>query len=132
MGATHSKRHSMYEYCFNLLPAFKNSQVFKQDNVWISFYEGLHQHSALMLSLLSSTFNTTENLFKYKSLTTKYFKEQNLANFVNEMETPQVRLSEIFQKWIDAPMITKTFRVRGLVKKRMQWTKNWTQSTRFY
>ena len=31
----------------------------KKDNVWILIYEGLHQHSALMLSLLSSTFNMT-------------------------------------------------------------------------
>jgi hypothetical protein len=26
----------------------------KKDHVWISFYEGLHRHAALMMCLLSS------------------------------------------------------------------------------
>jgi hypothetical protein len=47
----------------------------KKDDVWMTFYEGLHQHSSLMLSLLSSTFNIKENLFKNKSLNSQYFKE---------------------------------------------------------
>jgi hypothetical protein len=46
----------------------------KKDDVWMTFYEGLHRHSALMISLLSSTFNIKENLFKNKSLNSQYFK----------------------------------------------------------
>ncbi len=38
----------------------------KKDDVWMTFYEGVHQHSTLILSLLSSTFNIKENMFKNK------------------------------------------------------------------
>ncbi len=31
------------------------------DNIWMSFYEGLHGHTALLLSLTSSAFNLTKN-----------------------------------------------------------------------
>jgi hypothetical protein len=60
----------------------------KKDDVWMTFFEGLHQHSALMLSLLSSTFNIKENLFKNKSLNSQYFKEQHLVNFKDEATRP--------------------------------------------
>jgi hypothetical protein len=40
----------------------------KKDDVWMTSYEGLHQYSAFILSLLSSTFNIKENMFKNKSL----------------------------------------------------------------
>jgi hypothetical protein len=40
----------------------------EKDNIWMTFYEGLHRHSALILSLLSSTFNIKEIVFKNKSL----------------------------------------------------------------
>jgi hypothetical protein len=38
----------------------------KKDDIWMTFYEGLHRHSALILSLISSTFNIKENMFKNK------------------------------------------------------------------
>ncbi len=56
----------------------------KKDDVWMTFHEGLHQHSALILSILSSTFNIKENMFKKKSLNSQYFKEQQLVNFKDE------------------------------------------------
>ncbi len=34
------------------------------DNIWMSFYEGLHRHTALVLSLTSSAFNLTKNEIK--------------------------------------------------------------------
>ena len=81
---------------YQLLKAVKC--VSKRDNVWISFYEGLHRHSALILSLLSTTFNMRENNLRHKSLTSTYFKEHHLANYVAEEETPDARLSAIFKK----------------------------------
>lgn len=72
--------------------------ISKKDNVWISFYEGLHRHAALMLSLLSSTFNMKENILAHKTLTRAYFREHNLANYVEDMEKPHERLSAIFKK----------------------------------
>jgi hypothetical protein len=44
------------------------------DYIWISFYEGLHRHAALLLSLTSSAFILTKNEIKFKSLTTDYFQ----------------------------------------------------------
>jgi hypothetical protein len=89
----------------------------KKDNVWMTFYEGLHQHSTLMLSLLSSTFNIKENVFKNKSLNSQYFKEQQLVNFKDEDSQPHDRLNELFAKTTNAPMITSTFHAKGMVPK---------------
>ncbi len=83
----------------------------------MTFYEGLHQHSALILSLLSSTFNIKENVFKNKSLNSQYFKEQQLVNFKDEVSQPQEHLNEIFAKTRNAPMITSTFHAKGMVQK---------------
>jgi hypothetical protein len=89
----------------------------KKDYVWMTFYEGLHQHSASMLSLLSSTFNIKDNLFKNKSLNSQYFKEQHLVNFKDEATLPHERLNEIFVKTRNVPMITKVFNVKCMVPK---------------
>jgi hypothetical protein len=70
-----------------------------------------------MLSLLSSTFNIKENLFKNKSLNSQYFKEQHLVNFKDQATLPHKRMIEIFVKTRNAPMITKAFNVKGMVLK---------------
>ena len=100
---------------YQLLIAVKCASA--NNNVWISFYEGLHRHSALLLSLLSSSFNMTENSLKNKTLTSKYFKEHELVNFVNERQSPDERLNAIFKKEIEAKMLATKFRVRGLIPK---------------
>jgi hypothetical protein len=79
--------------------------------------KGFYRHSALMLSLLSSTFNIKENLFKNKSLNSQYFKEQHLVNFKNEATLPHKRPNEIFVKARNVPIITKVFNVKGMVPK---------------
>jgi hypothetical protein len=68
-----------------------------------------------MLSLLSSTFNIKENVFKNKSLNSQYFKEQQLVNFKDEDSQPHKRLNEIFAKTTNAPMITSAFHAKGMV-----------------
>lgn len=108
---------SLTDTYYQLLKAVKC--VSEKDNVWISFYEGLHRHSALMLSLLSTTFNVTDNNLKHKSLESTYFKEHNLTNYVDENESPYARLSAIFKREVKATMITNTFRVRGLIPKKI-------------
>jgi hypothetical protein len=75
----------------------------------MTFYEGLHRHSALMLSLLSSTFNIKENLFKNKSLNSQYFKEQHLVNFKDEATLPHKRLNEIFVKTRNALSMSRVW-----------------------
>jgi hypothetical protein len=70
----------------------------------MTFYEGLHRHSTLILSLLSSTFNIKENMFKNKSLNSQYFKKEQLVNFNDEDSQPHKCLNEIFAKTRNAPI----------------------------
>ncbi len=44
--------------CFYLLKSVKAKS--NEDNVWISFYEGLHRHATLLITLLSAVFNPTK------------------------------------------------------------------------
>jgi hypothetical protein len=69
------------------------------------------------LSLLSSTFNIKENVFKNKSLNSQYFKEQQLVNFKDEVSQPHKCLNEIFAKTRNVPMITSAFHAKGMVPK---------------
>jgi hypothetical protein len=62
---TFSDAASTYYY---LLLTVKHQS--NKDYIWISFYEGLHRHAALLLSLTSSALNLTKNEIKFKSLTT--------------------------------------------------------------
>jgi hypothetical protein len=71
----------------------------------------------LILSLLSSTFNIKENVFKNKSLNSQYFKEQQLVNFKNDVSQPHERLNAIFAKTRNAPMVMSTFHAKGMVSK---------------
>ena len=101
---------------FFLLKSVKYNS--KKDNVWISFYEGLNQHAAIIiLSLLSDTFNTNMNVFHYNSLTTDYFKEQQLQHFLPDTKSPNKHLNNILEGISNAPMLTMLFNVRGIIPK---------------
>ncbi len=52
---------SASSYFFLLLTVKYQS---KKDNIWMSFYEGLHRHTTLLLSLTSSAFNLMKNEIK--------------------------------------------------------------------
>jgi hypothetical protein len=69
---------------FYLLKVVKTKS--RNDTVWISFNEGLHRHAALLISLLSAVFNPAINIFKNKSLTASYFKQQLLLHFKDVTE----------------------------------------------
>jgi hypothetical protein len=56
-------------------------------------------------------------MFKNKSLNSQYFKDQQLVNYKDEVSQPHKRLNEIFAKTRNAPTITKTFHVKGMVPK---------------
>jgi hypothetical protein len=45
-----------------------------KDNIWMSFYEGLHRHAALMMCLLCSKVDLMTNEVNHGSLTVDYFK----------------------------------------------------------
>ena len=93
-----------------------------KDNIWISFYEGLHRHAALMITLLSAVFNPTKNVFGHNSLTGNYFREQQLKYYKEDTKTPHKCLRDIFLKKINAPMLTKPFRIKCIVPKQRETT----------
>ncbi len=65
-------------------------------NIWMSFYERLHRHTALLLNLTSSAFNLTKNEIKFKSLTSEFFCKQQIENYKYDSKKPHERLSDIF------------------------------------
>jgi hypothetical protein len=85
------------------------------DKVWISFYEGLHCHAALLITLLSAVFHPTKNVFQHKPLTVSYFKQQQLHHFKEDTQTPHKCLQDIFDKKIKAHMLTKPFNNKCIV-----------------
>jgi hypothetical protein len=100
---------------FYLMKSVKSKS--NKNNVWISFYEGLHHHAALLITLLSAVFNPTKNVFQNKALTASYFREQQLNHYKEDTKTPHKRLRDIFHKKIKAPMLTKPFGIKCIVPK---------------
>ncbi len=58
---------------YDLLLMVKTSKT--KDNIWMSFYEGLHRHAALMMCRLCSKFDLMTNEVNYGSLNADYFKK---------------------------------------------------------
>ena len=92
----------------------------KKDNVWISFYEGLHQHASLLITLLLAVFNTTTNILKFNTLSVDYFKQHQLPNFKSVNETPHDRLNKIFKREIIAPMLTEPFPIKCIIPHKVE------------
>ena len=96
------------------------------DNIWMSFYEGLHRHTALVLSLTSSAFNITKNEIKYNSLTSEFFSQHQIENFKHDTKKPHERLSDIFDGKEKASMLSEQFNIKAIIPKPVKWpiTKN--------
>ena len=92
----------------------------KKDNVWISFYEGLHRHASLLITLLSAVFNTTTNILKFNTLSVDYFKQHQLPNFKSVNETPHDCLNKIFERKIIAPMLTEPFPIKCIIPHKVE------------
>jgi len=90
------------------------------DNIWMSFYEGLHRHTALMISLTSSAFNLLKNKIKFKSLTSEFFSQQQIENFKYDSKKPHERLSDIFDGKEKANMLTELFNIKAILPKSVQ------------
>jgi hypothetical protein len=86
----------------------------------MSFYEGLHRHTALLLSLTSSAFNLTKNEIKFKSLTSDFFCQQKIENFKKDSKEPHERLSNIFDGKENAKMLTEQFNIKAIIPKKVE------------
>ena len=73
---------------FELLFLVKSKS--KIDEVWFSFFEGMHQHAAIVAGLLCSKFNHITNELKLGSLTLKDFSGEGV---IKSFKDPGVVLS---------------------------------------
>ena len=92
----------------------------KLDNVWFSFYEGLHRHASLLITLLSAIFDPTTNVLKFRTLSVDYFKQHQLLNFKSVDETPHERLNKIFERQISSPMLTEPFPIKCIIPNKIE------------
>ena len=80
---------------YDLLLMVKTSKT--KDNIWMSFYEGLHRHAALMMCLLCSKFDLMTNEVNYGSLNADYFKKKvSIKEFKEPDKSPLEQLNEFF------------------------------------
>jgi hypothetical protein len=86
----------------------------------MSFYEGLHRHTALLLSLTSSAFNLMKKEIKFKSLTSEFFRQQKIENFKNDSKAPHEQLSDTFDGKENAKMLTEQFNIKAIIPKKVE------------
>ncbi len=103
------------KHYFDLLLMVKKQN--KKDHVWISFYESLHRHAALMNCLLSSKLDLVANKIIYGSLTAEYIRTKVSIKEIKQLnKTPVEQLIGIYiDKDIKAPMLTTLVTIKAFV-----------------
>jgi hypothetical protein len=85
---------SMQAY-YNLLLLVKRES--KKDNIWISFWEGMHRHAAIIMSLLCSDITyDTNNCYVHGTLTKSSFTNHIKGYYADNEKTPHQIIREIF------------------------------------
>jgi hypothetical protein len=112
--ATEEQTFKIKHY-FNLLLMVKKQR--KKDHVWISFSEGLHRHTALMMCLLSSKLDLVANEVTYGSLTAEYIRAKvSIKEIAQPNKTPVEQLHGIYiDEDIKAPMLTMLVTIKAFV-----------------
>jgi hypothetical protein len=90
---------------FNLLKLLK--QHSKKDHKWISFWERMHRHVAITLSLLCADITYDfANCYIHRTLTTKSLKRGDIKGFADPKVPPRQLIQDIFDgKRSDAPLL---------------------------
>jgi hypothetical protein len=110
--ATIEQTFEIKHYVDLLLMVKKQS---KKDHIWISFYEGLHRHAALMMCLLSSKLDLVANKVTYGSLTAEYIRTKvSIKEITQPNKTPVEQLIGIYiDEDIKAPMLTTLVTIKA-------------------
>jgi hypothetical protein len=105
------------KHYFDLLLLVKKQS--KKGHVWISFYEGLHRHAALMMCLLCSKHDLVNNKVKYGSLSAEYITTKVSIKGINQpTKTPLEQLIGIYiDEDIKAPMLTTLVTIKAFIPK---------------
>jgi hypothetical protein len=91
----------------------------KKDNIWISFFEGLHRHAATIACLFSTKFDYENNIIKPGSLTLEDFKKADIPYYKNPGYSPKECLRSIFNGDIEAPMLTLLFTFQAYIPRQL-------------
>jgi hypothetical protein len=105
------------KHYFDLLLLVKKQS--KKDHVWISFYDGLHRHAALMMCLFCSKLNLMTNEVKYGSLSAEYItRKVSIKGIKQQTKTPLGQFIGIYiDEDIKVPMLTMLVTLRAFVPK---------------
>ena len=107
-----SKDNQATDY-YKLLYIVKTSS--KNDNLWISFVEGLHRHAAIVMCLTCSSFDLEGNNIVHESLKKKDFKIAEVPHYKKPQLSPIQVLNSIMKGDFDAPMLMNPFSVQLLL-----------------
>ena len=91
------------------------------DNLWVSFVEGLHRHAAILMCLTCSIFDYEDNNLVHTSLKNKHFKMAGVPHYKESDLSPIQILNSIIKEEFDAPMITNHIQVQILHPKNHQF-----------
>jgi hypothetical protein len=113
-NATSGQSFTINHY-YELLLMVKKSST--KDNIWMSFYEGLHRYAALMMCLICSKIDLVSNKIIHGSLTADYFKTKfTIKEFKEPDKSPLAQLQGIFiDKNIKTPMLTTLVMIKAFV-----------------
>ncbi len=81
-----SKKDDCATKYYKLLVLVKTTS--KNDKVWISFVEGLHQHAAIVMCLTCLDFDLKGNYIDQGSLKNKAFKNEDVPQYRNPQRKP--------------------------------------------
>ena len=87
----------------------------KNDNLWISFVEGLHRHAAIVICLTCSSFDLEGNNIDHESLKKKDFKIAEVLHYKKPQLSPIQALNSIMKGDFDAPMLMKPLPIQVLL-----------------
>ncbi len=82
----------------------------RKDKNWFSFFEGMHQHAAIVAGLVCSKFNHSTNELMLGSLKLDDFRNEAVVkSFKDPGITVEEHLDKIMKKDINAPMFNNAF-----------------------
>jgi hypothetical protein len=101
------------------------------DNVWFSFFEGMHCHAAIVAGLVCSKFDHTTNEIKPGSLTLDDFRNEGaVKNFKVPGTTVKEHLDQIMAKEFDVSMFHNEFHLSVCIPKQAMDAKELIDATR--
>ncbi len=103
------------DYARDYFMLLKMVKIFSNNNnLWISFVEGLHQHAAIVMCLTCLTFDLEDNKLVHNFLKNKQFKLVGVPNYKESDMSPIQILNSIIKAEFDAPMLTNHIQVQIL------------------